>query len=306
MADAIDQWLDELAGRRQDDPMIAALRQALLAGQHDAAGQLNDLAFQRLLRRLEGEGLLNTSPQVRRQSQNEPSGDSADSVTARSVAEQQRVTRPPIPSRWPRLVGIAATVVAAILLVRPQWPVERSLQFASAPAERASELLVSEEADGELVVAPAAPSAAMSKSSPDRGLTMDRQERRAFSSAGAASDSAAERADAVASVPPMSALQQGKGPAAPPACQRKRGERLQVELANLNLAQTRRFYAALAQIEALEFTYSRPAGPSDIMLHSAAARAALASLLAEFGWQGCDLRGVTRLSVAVLPGASSP
>lgn len=54
MADAIDGWLDELAGRQPGDAMTAALRQHLL----DQQPQNNDIAFQKLLTRLDAEGLL--------------------------------------------------------------------------------------------------------------------------------------------------------------------------------------------------------------------------------------------------------
>lgn len=294
MADAIDQWLDELAGRRQDDPMIAALRQTLLASQQDLEGQFNDLAFQRLLRRLGDEDLLDASPVTQPKSAN----------------RLNRAKRPETSSRWPRWLGIAAGLLLAIMLVRPPLPGDGSLQFAGAPAESGGDGMMADEADRELAPAQskvAPPKAAMSISSPDSALTLGRQALNAFSaSRESASGAGADDAEALAQAPPAAALQRRERLAGPPACQRGSGERLHIQLANLDLAQTRRFYAALAQIDALEFTYSRPAGPSDIMPRSPAARTALTALLAEFGWRACDLRGVTQLSLTVLPGGKGP
>lgn len=157
MADDIDQWLDELAGRESGDELTEALRRAVAKREGPATARgrgptpaLGDLGLKRLHRRLADEGLLEPNP-------------------------IHRLFRPTTPA-WLPAAGLTATILLAfsLSLLKPGIEQRRPLTdspelaqqsgFAADMSAPASARLMSPQAESDSRAASfAAPSAASQK-----------------------------------------------------------------------------------------------------------------------------------------------
>lgn len=261
MADEVDQWLDELAGRQTGDELTESLRRAVRKREHlhstqrsDPQGALGDLALKRLQRRLADEGLLAPNP-------------------------IHRLFRPASPAWLPGVGAAAAVVLAFAVSVQSPHVAQPAPATLSAEAKR-------EPAYAADLSAPASARSASPQSMALSPITKSEGAAEA-SRAWAPSLSKPASADAAANVEAH--------------CQRNPQGLLQVDIPVRSVAALRHHYARFAGIAGTGLRYDPSQTQSFLLWSDESVGARVSELLrANYGIQ-CDLQQERTLTLHFPP-----